>query len=150
MRNGPEKSFTVPKIFVDTNPFVYSLEKMDGTKNGKARVILEKIIESHHSVISTQVIKKYYVAATTKMKVDKIVIKNIVHNFRNMEIVQSDLNLIEQTIDISVISQLSFWDSLIMSAAEKAKCEFVFSEDRNPGQTYRGAMLINHFEKYDF
>ena len=49
---------------------------------------------------------------------------------------------LEQTIDISVILQLSFWDSLIVAAAEKAKCECIISEDLNSGQTYRGVMVI--------
>lgn len=76
--------------------------------------------------------------------------KNIIHNFRNMEIVNNDLELIEQAIDISIISQLSFWDSLIIAAAEKANCEFIFSEDLNNGQTYRGVMVINPFVKEVF
>ncbi len=67
-----------------------------------------------------------------------------------METVNNDLELIEQAIDISVISQISFWDSLIIAAAEKSNCEFVFSEDLNTGQTYRGVMVINPFEKEDF
>ena len=67
-----------------------------------------------------------------------------------MEVVNNDLELIEQAIDISVISQLSFWDSLIIAAAEKANCEFVFSEDLNAGQTYRGVMVFNPFIKEDF
>jgi len=76
--------------------------------------------------------------------------KNIIHNFRNMEIVNNDLELIEQAIDISIIFQLSFWDSLIIAAAEKANCEFIFSEDLNNGQTYRGVMVINPFVKEVF
>ena len=76
--------------------------------------------------------------------------KNIIHNFRNMEIVNNDLELIEQAIDISIISQLSFWDSLIIAAAEKANCEFIFSEDLNNRQTYRGVTVINPFVKEVF
>ena len=64
-----------------------------------------------------------------------------------MEIVNTDLQLIEDAIDISVISQLSFWDSLVIAAAEKSNCEFVFSEDLNAGQNYRGVLLINPLEK---
>ena len=62
-----------------------------------------------------------------------------------MEIVQNDLELIEQAIDISVISQLSLWNSLIVAAAEKSKCEYIFSEDLNSGQTYRGVMVHDPF-----
>ena len=95
-------------------------------------------------------IPEFYVVATTKLKADPIIIKNIIHNFNNIEIVQNDLELIEQAIDISVISQLSFWDSLIIAAAEKAKCESILSEDLNPGQTYRGVMVINPFKEDTF
>ena len=60
------------------------------------------------------------------------------------------MELIEQAIDISVISQLSFWDSLIVAAAEKAKCKFIISEDLNPEQTYRGVMVIDPFKEDAF
>ena len=79
-------------------------------------------------MISTQVINEFYVVATTKLKAEQLIVKNIVHNFRNLEVVNDDLEVIEQAIDLSVISQLSFWDSLIIAAAEKANCEFVFIE----------------------
>ena len=70
-------------------------------------------MDSHQAVISTQVIKEFYVVASTKLKADQLIVKNIIHNFRNIEVVNNDLELIEQAIDISVISQLSFWDSLM-------------------------------------
>ena len=138
------------KIFIDTNLFVYSIDQKEPQKRNKAREILKKIMDSHQAVISTQVIKEFYVVASTKLKADQLIVKNIIHNFRNIEVVNNDLELIEQAIDISVISQLSFWDSLIIAAAEKANCEFVFSEDLNAGQTYRGIMVFNPFIKEDF
>ena len=120
------------------------------TQKIQARKIIEKVVNLHQPVISTQVLKEFYVVATTKLKADRIIVKNIIHNFCNMEIVQNDLELIEQAIDISVILQLSFWDSLIVAAAEKAKCECIISEDLNPGQTYRGVMVINPFKEESF
>ena len=137
------------KVFVDTNLFVYSIDQRDLIKRDKARNILKRLVEVHQPVISTQVIKEFYVVASTKLKADTFIVKNIIHNFRNLEVVNNDLELIEQAIDISTISRLSFWDSLIIAAAEKANCEFVFSEDMNPGQTYRGVMLINPFVRED-
>jgi len=148
--NGREKSYIVSKIFIDTNILVYSIDQKNEDKKQKSRRTLKKIIESHQPVISTQVIKEFYVVSTNKLKADPIVVKNIIHNFHNMEIVNNDLELIEQAIDISVISQLSFWDALIIAAAEKANCEFVFSEDLSSGQTYRGVMVVNPLDKEDF
>lgn len=137
------------KIFIDTNILVYTLDSKDPQKQAKARGIMRKVVNMHQPVISTQVLKEFYVVATTKMKADRIIVKNIIHNFSNIEIVQNDLELIEQAIDISVISQLSFWDSLIIAAAEKAKCKYIFSEDLNSGQTFRGVMVVNPFEEED-
>lgn len=138
------------KIFIDTNLFVSSIDQKEPLKKDKAREILKKIVDSHQPVISTQVIKEFYVLASTKLKADQLIVKNIIHNFRNMEVVSNDLDLIEQAIDISVISQLSFWDSLIIAAAEKANCEYVFSEDLNAGQTYRGVKVVDPFVREDF
>lgn len=138
------------KIFIDTNIFVYSLDNKDKEKKKKAREILKKTIDSYQAVISTQVIKEFYVVATKKLNIDPIIVKNIIHNFHNMETVNNDLEIIEQAIDISVISQLSFWDSLIIAAAERANCEYILSEDLNAGQIYRGVELINPFEREDF
>lgn len=137
------------KVFVDTNILVYTLDQKDVEKKDLARRILKKVVESHQPVISTQVINEFYVVAVNKLKSDPIVVKSIIHNFHNMEIVNTDLDLIEQAIDISVISQLSFWDSLIIAAAEKANCEYVLSEDLNPGQNYRGIKLLNPFSSGD-
>lgn len=85
--------------------------------------------------------------ATTKLKAEPILVKNVIHNFHNMEIVNNDLELIEQAIDISVLSQISFWDSLIIAAAEKANCEYVFSEDLSGGQLFRGVRVFNPFNE---
>lgn len=148
-KTGTEKTYIVSKIFVDTNLFVYSIDQRDLGKRDRARHILKRLVEVHQPVISTQVIKEFYVVASTKLKADTFIIKNIVHNFRNLEVVNNDLELIEEAVDISTISRLSFWDSLIIAAAEKANCEFVFSEDMNPGQTYRGVLLVNPFMKED-
>ncbi len=134
------------KIFIDTNILVYTLDNRDIEKKQFARRIVKSVVDTHIPVISTQVIKEFYVVATKKMQVDSVVVKNIIHNFRNMEIVGNDLDLIEQAIDISVVSQLSFWDSLIIAAAEKANCEYIYSEDLNSGQVYRGVSLLNPFE----
>jgi len=140
----------VSKIFIDTNILVYTLDQKNIEKRDMARKIVKKVVEFHQPVISTQVIKEFYVVASNKLKADPIIVKNIIHNFHNMEIVNNDLDLIEQAIDISILSQLSFWDSLIIAAAEKANCEYVLSEDLNSGQNYRGIKLLNPFIKEDF
>jgi predicted nucleic acid-binding protein len=146
---GRGVSSIVSKIFIDTNILVYSIDKRDAKKRKRARTVLTKTVESHNPVISTQVIQEFYVVATTKLNADRLIVKNIVHNLRHMEIVNNDLELVEQSIDISIISQLSFWDSLIVAAAEKANCEFILSEDLSSGRIYRGVTVLNPFAEKD-
>lgn len=55
------------------------------------------------------------------------------------------LELIENAIDISIQTQFSFWDSLIISAAENADCNILYSEDLNDGQIVNGVMIRNPF-----
>lgn len=145
-KNGKEKIYIVSKIFLDTNILVYTVDRNDKKKLSKARKLLENAIANDKPVISTQVLQEFYSATTTKLKLDKIIAKNIIHNFRNMEIVQVDLGIIEQGIDISLLFQISFWDSLIIAAAEHANCEMIYTEDLNDTQTIRGIKIVNPFK----
>jgi len=135
----------VSKVFIDTNILIYSIDFSDPVKQKKARELLARSVLQDKPVISTQVINEFYVVATKKLNADPVIIKNIIHNYSNMEIVQTDLQLIESAIDISIISCISYWDSLIIAAADKALCECIFSEDLNPGQNYRGVVVKNPF-----
>ena len=40
---------------------------------------------------------------------------------------------------------MSYWDALIIAAAEAASCEIVWSEDMNDGQVYGGVTVRNPF-----
>lgn len=146
-KSGKRTSFIVSKIFIDTNILVYTLDGRDRAKQAKAREIVSAIASKHLPVISTQVVKEFFVVATTKLKTEAITAKQIVHNFHNMEVVANDLDLIEQAIDIHLLSQISFWDALIVAAAEKANCEYIFSEDLNDGQLYRGIKIVDPFKE---
>lgn len=143
--NGNARICIVSKFFIDTNILVYTVDKNDPLKNSQARKIVEDTVKNQIPVISIQVVQEFYSATTTKLKLDTIIAKNIIHNFRNMEIVQIDLALIEQGIDISILSQISFWDGLMIAAAEQANCEIIYSEDLSDGKIFRGIKIVNPF-----
>lgn len=138
------------KIFFDTSILVYTVDKKEHLKNKAALELLKRVADDDSPVISTQVLQEFYYASTTKLKIDKIIIKNLVHSYKNMEIVTTDLLLIEQAIDISILFSLAFWDSLIVAAAERAHCAYLISEDLHDGQKIRGIRLVNPFKNPDF
>jgi predicted nucleic acid-binding protein len=50
----------VAKIFIDTNIFVYTLDKYDKNKQKIARKTVKNIVENDNAVISTQVLQEFY------------------------------------------------------------------------------------------
>ena len=45
------------------------------------------------------------------------------------------------------IYKISYWDSLIVAAAERAMCESIVTEDLNTGQLYHGMVAVNPFSE---
>lgn len=54
--------------------------------------------------------------------------------------------LIEDAWRIEDRFQLSWWDSLIVAAAQRAGCQYLLSEDFQPGQAFDGVTVVNPFE----
>jgi predicted nucleic acid-binding protein len=135
----------VSKIFLDTNILLYTLDENNKDKQKNARKIVQNVTKHNTSVISTQIIEEFYVASTSKFDVEPLLAKSIVHSFENMEVVRIDPYLIREAIDTSILNQISFWDSLVVVAAESAKCETLYTEDLNAGQIIRGVKIENPF-----
>ena len=133
------------KFFLDTNILLYTLDANDKSKQAKARKLIQTVTEQDILVISTQLLQEFYVASTTKLGVEPLLAKNIMRSFENMEIVQITPYLIGEAVDTSILNVISFWDSLIVVAAESARCELLYSEDLNSGQIIRGVMIENPF-----
>ncbi|MFN4146065.1 MAG: hypothetical protein ACK4GN_09600, partial [Runella sp.] len=50
-----------------------------------------------------------------------------------------------KALDIHLLYQYSFYDSLILASALECGCEVLYSEDLNHGQTLEGLQIINPF-----
>ncbi len=146
--NGNARKFTMSKIFIDTNILIYSSDQADKLKQTKAREVLRDILKNHIGVISTQVIQEFYVVATNKLKINPLLVKNIIHAFENYEIILISPSIIKDSIDCNILNQISFWDSLIISAAESANCEKVYTEDLNHEQIINGVTIENPLISY--
>ena len=133
------------KVFLDTNVLVYAQDLDAPHKRERSRQLITEMAASGRGVISTQVLQEYYVTATRKMGVAPLAAKSVVQSFRMFEVVQLSPDLIEQAIDRSVLSQLSFWDALIVAASAASGCTTIYSEDLNAGQVIGGVKVVNPF-----
>jgi predicted nucleic acid-binding protein len=134
------------KVFLDTNILIYSLDQSDIDKKKNSRELIKALTSENLGVISTQVLQEFYVAATTKLGADPLLIKEIVRSLEKIETVTVTTTLIKEAIDCSVLNRISFWDALIVVSAESAKCKLLCTEDLNHGQIIRGVRIENPFK----
>jgi len=135
------------RVFLDTNVLVYAWSESNTSKGARARSVIRELVSQNSAVISMQVLQEFYSVLTTKMNCDKLLAKEAMLGFTRIPLVQTDLALLQQAIDISILTRLSFWDALIVAAAEYANCTMLYSEDMNAGQTIRGIRIVNPFSE---
>ena len=133
------------KVFLDTNILVYASDRGRPEKRDAARALMRQGSEEIAPCISTQVIQEFYVTATRKLGVEPLRAKDIIHSFRHMEIVTIDSDDINRAIEGNILWQVSFWDALIIVAAQKARCGTLYSEDLNHGQVFDSLQVCNPF-----
>jgi predicted nucleic acid-binding protein len=134
------------KIFIDANILVYAHDKAAPKKQQRSRELLSTLITSGDGVLSTQVLQEYYVAATRKLGVAPLAAKAVLKTFAAFEVVQVTPALIQEAVDCSILNQLSFWDALIVAAADAAGCTTLYSEDFNSGQMILGVKVVNPYK----
>ncbi|MDA8139203.1 MAG: PIN domain-containing protein [Desulfobacteraceae bacterium] len=131
------------KVFIDTNILVYSLDQSNSEKRDRCRNLIREVITEKRGVISTQVVQEFYVVATNKLGAEPLLIKDIITSLDRLETVIITPAIIKEAIDCAIINRLSFWDSLIIAAAESAKCDILWTEDLKDGQIVRGVRIVN-------
>ncbi|MFZ1986247.1 MAG: PIN domain-containing protein [Desulfatitalea sp.] len=135
------------KVFLDTNILIYSLDQSDSRKRNKSRELIRGLTVGNNAVISTQVMQEFYVAATGRLGADPLLIKDILRSLEHIETVVVTPTLIKEAIDCAIIHRLSFWDALIVTCADSAQCETLWTEDLNHGQIIRSVRIENPFKR---
>ncbi len=134
------------KGFVDSNVLVYALDRHDRPRRKRSRELLSDLRRSGGGVISTQVLQEFYVVATRKLSIEPLRVKPMLQWFeKHFELVVITGPLVREAIDCSILSKLSFWDALIVVAAESARAGQLYTEDFSDGQTIRGVRVRNPF-----
>lgn len=139
---------TGSRVFLDTNVLVYAADPRFPARRKTARKLMTSLKEQsdRQGVVSTQVLQEFYIVATTKLDLPPQAAKAAIHALGHYDVVTITAGLIAEAIDCSIVSQLSFWDALIVSAAESACCETLVTEDLQAGQVLRGVRIVNPFE----
>jgi predicted nucleic acid-binding protein len=136
------------KVFFDTNVLVYAYDRSHSIKQKQAQSLLLNAIQSRQAVISAQVLGEFFVVVTRKISqpLTSDEAAEVVNELGTMEVVPLDLALVQRAIATQRQYGISYWDSLIISAADRAGCGRVLSEDLNSSQLYHGIEVQNPFQ----
>jgi predicted nucleic acid-binding protein len=136
------------KFFLDTNIFVYASEDTDPSKQARALELIELATMDRNGVISYQVIQEFFNAvlrkALHKMRPGdaQLYLSTV---FRPLLAVHSSVALFGDAIRLQERYRLSWYDSLIVAAAQQSNCDILYTEDMQDGQQFGDLLIQNPF-----
>jgi predicted nucleic acid-binding protein len=135
------------RVFIDSNLWVYRLDRREPAKSERIRRWLASVIHDHEVVISTQVLIELVAVARRKLEppLSDGQISELLEALVGFEVVSTDANLVMDAHLLASCEKLSWFDALIAEAAIRSRCSILFSEDFSHGRRIAGLELINPF-----
>jgi predicted nucleic acid-binding protein len=133
--------------FVDTNILLYASDPAQGRKHDVAKSLVEDLWASQTGVISTQVLQEFCFNLRRKLKRELSIADTAerLRDYLNWRTVTSVAESTIAALEIEAKYHISFWDALIVNAAQTAECTILYSEDLNHGQIFGAVRVVNPF-----
>ena len=132
-------------VLVDTNILVYAEDHDNPAKQTRALDLFEKLIRERAAFVSTQVLHEYFVTVTRKLGMPVPIARRKVELLTNLNLVVLDGPDAMAAIDLHRLHGFSFWDALIVRAAQRTGCRILYTEDLQHGQLIDGLRIENPF-----
>ena len=134
-----------PKYFVDTNILIYAHDRDAGRKHERARQLMEGLWTTGQGVLSTQVLQEVCVNLRRRIAhpLPSDEIRKLIEDYLSWEIVVNTPQSILAALDIETRYKVSYWDALILQAAESCGAAVLYSEDLASGQRYGALEVVN-------
>ncbi|MBS2021664.1 MAG: PIN domain-containing protein [Deltaproteobacteria bacterium] len=133
------------RVFFDTNLLVYSVDDRDKLRQKAARKLLTEHLGASTAVFSTQVLQEFFSVATRKLGLPVELARDAVHTYAQASVVQVTPDLILSAIDLHRLRPISFWDALVVRAANVANCAILLTEDLTDGEVFDGTRVQDPF-----
>lgn len=135
------------EFFVDSNVLVYAHDVGAGDRHEVAQEIVRRLWRDRSGALSTQVLQEVYV--NVRRKAEKPVSREealqLIEDYLRWEVVVNTGRSVVEAIRIEKRFDISFWDALIVHAAQSAGATTLYTEDLNDGQVYGSVKAINPF-----
>ena len=133
------------RCFIDTNLLIYADSGDQPAKQRTALALLKQLRVNFTGVLSTQVLNEYCNVALNKLRLPHADIRQQLHFWQQFEIVQVTPSIIEAALDLHETRSLSYYDALVVAAAQTSGCSVLYSEDMNAGEMIGGLRIVNPF-----
>ena len=133
------------RYFVDTSILMYAHDMSAGEKHERAKTLVEELWRDRTGVVSTQVLQELSVNLRKKVRrpLDAKATRDIVADYLTWQVIVNGGDSILEAIDLEFRYQISFWDALVIQAAQLSGAEILYSEDLSDGQQYGSVRVMN-------
>ncbi len=134
-----------PKYFVDTNIFIYAHDREAGVRHDLARQLLGHLWTTGQGALSTQVLQELCVNLRRRIRhpLPANEIKQLIQDYLSWEIVINTPQSILAALEMEARYKVSYWDALILQAAESCGAAVLYSEDLAHRQHYGTVEVVN-------
>ncbi|HLI85941.1 MAG TPA: PIN domain-containing protein [Bryobacteraceae bacterium] len=132
-------------VFVDTNVLLYTLDAANPLKQAAALRWCDVLWQSQTGRLSWQVLDEFYANATRKIGAPAPTIRRLVKAYARWKPLCFSIPLIERAWHWTDRAQLTYWDALILAAAERFNCRWLLSEDFIQKRRYAPVEVISLF-----
>jgi predicted nucleic acid-binding protein len=136
------------KVFLDTNLFIYTFDDRDPVKRSTARELIRTVTLDGTGVISYQVVQEFFNVVLGKipnrMRHEDAPLF-LASAFRPLLAVHSSVALFADAVRLKERFNLSWYDSLIVAAAEQANCKILYTEDLQHNRRFGDVLVQNPF-----
>ena len=135
------------RFFVDTNLLVYSRDASEPVKQQKAMKWMTRLWHDKSGRLSFQVLQEFYITVTHKLDpglpID--IARTDVRSLMSWQPLSASSTVMERAWTIQDRYGLSWWDALIVSAAQTGDCRYLLTEDLQEQQDLGNVQVINPF-----
>lgn len=135
------------RTFVDSNVLIYAHDADAGSKQRIAADRLRELWKSGADLLSTQVLQEFYVNVTRRIgsPLGATAVREVVRDYAVWVESPVTAATIVRASGIGEVWQISFWDAMILAAAEQSGAEQLLTGDLNAGEKIAGIEIVNPF-----
>ncbi len=134
------------RYFIDTNVILYFYDRFSPAKSERAQLWLVWLWDHAIGVVSWQVLQEFYWNALRKFDASPEIVRKHVRVLAEWRPPDVTLGLLERAWFWTDRASVSFWDALIVAAAERCECRYLLSEDFQAGRQFGSVTVVNPFE----